>query len=134
MQVCKSCRALAGEVHTPIGDGAALCCYLCAHDITVHGAKLGDVSAGCACSRAEIYPPDGPKAIEFDDEKPEPARYVDPPAYVGRDSGRIQTLRNARRARVARLHRAGEHARDIEPAERVEPDPNRVDHVVLIRN
>lgn len=133
MQACKSCRALAGEVETPIGDGAVRCCYLCAHDIAVHGAKLGDVSAGCSCPRGDIFPADviARRDAIMVAEKAEPARYIDPPAYVGRDSGRIRALR---KERVARLHRAGEHARDIEPAERVEPDSNGVDHVVLIRD
>lgn len=128
MQACKSCRALAGEVETPIGDGSARCCYLCAHDITVHGAKLGEVSRGCACPRHEIYPADGPKAIVLDGEAP---RYVEPPAYVGRDSGRIRAIR---RERVERLNRAREDASDIEPAERVEADSNGVDRVMLIGN
>ncbi len=53
---CQSCRVFAGEVQTPIGDGAALLCWLCAHDATCHDMELGTISAGCSCSSSEIYP------------------------------------------------------------------------------
>jgi len=56
---CVACKGFEAECETPIGDGAAKLCWICAHHVTEHGASLeaGPARwAECGCSRAQIYP------------------------------------------------------------------------------
>lgn len=55
---CVACCAFAAECITPVGDGAAELCWLCAHQVTEHAKALeAAASARCSCKPEGIYPP-----------------------------------------------------------------------------
>lgn len=49
---------MAPECLVPVGDGALAMCWVCAHMVTQHDAKLGATARDCGCSSEEIYPHD----------------------------------------------------------------------------
>lgn len=54
---CEACRSFRPEALTPVGDGAAELCWLCAHHVADHGASLADAAtAECECSPDFVYP------------------------------------------------------------------------------
>jgi hypothetical protein len=55
---CASCKVMSPECLVPVGDGALAMCWVCAHMVTEHDAKLGATARNCGCSSEEIYPPD----------------------------------------------------------------------------
>ncbi len=134
VKACRSCKAMAGEVHTPVGDGALLLCYLCAHDVTVHGTIVGEPGIGCACRRDEVYP--ARVLYEMDRDLAlirgeVPPAYVEAPTYIGRNNRAARAAR-VRASAAKALHGASEDASRVQPAEGVKPNPDRIDHIVLI--
>lgn len=55
---CASCKAMAPECLVPVDDGALAMCWVCAHMVTQHDAKLGATAHDCGCSSEKIYPHD----------------------------------------------------------------------------
>lgn len=54
---CTACRAFVAECQTPIGEGSAPTCWLCAHHIVEHGRALEDAMHGqCECLPEDVYP------------------------------------------------------------------------------
>lgn len=99
---CENCKAYAAECETPVGDGAASLCWLCAHDITFHGLPLGELREGpCGCARHQVYPAAVLAKLDADLEAAK--RYRVRPEFIGRDSQRIE------RVRRVLLHRTGEY-------------------------
>lgn len=54
---CAACGVFCPECIVPYGDGAAHCCFICAHHIVEHGCTLEEAYAGeCECLPTEIFP------------------------------------------------------------------------------
>jgi hypothetical protein len=102
--ICEHCNAFAAECETPVGDGSASLCWLCAHDVTFHEVAMGSPlrTSPCGCKRGDVYPAD--VLARMDAERDAATRYRVRPEFIGRDSDR-------RLDRVARVqsHRTGEH-------------------------
>lgn len=54
---CQACRCFKPDVVTPVGEGAAELCWLCAHHVTEHGLSLAHAPTGeCECTAEQVYP------------------------------------------------------------------------------
>jgi RNA polymerase sigma-70 factor (ECF subfamily) len=56
---CGACKSRPGDVLTPVDDGEARLCWVCAHQVADHGIALLDAPAArCSCDPADIEPVD----------------------------------------------------------------------------
>ena len=55
--VCAACEAFVAECLTPVGEGSAPMCWLCAHHVVEHNCPVREAAtAECECTPDEVYP------------------------------------------------------------------------------
>ncbi len=101
---------MAAEVPTPVGEGSADLCWVCAHYVVHHGLPVGPIpEKPCGCSREEILPAHVIAARNLSRVHSEPESFEDAPTNprpsftrdVRRDRGYLIS-QGMRRARVNR--------------------------------
>lgn len=56
-RVCVACKCWTAECHAPVGEGSAVMCWLCAHQVVDHDVPLHEaMNACCECTPDQVYP------------------------------------------------------------------------------